>query len=189
MNAFAETGGLAAEEEACLRGLLGRVTQPWSTAFAEAMQATMPSNAVELVIRRWVDGKAQVLLVQRTYSADDPWNGQWHCPGTIVQGDDGKAAKAQTALGGTKVRARDIALSRLLEREVGGPLEKVFYAYDAEVPEFGPRVLVFQWVYVGEAREDVVLNGTWFDLDDLPPNTMAEHVEMIREAIFMSPHP
>jgi hypothetical protein len=180
--AFTVTGGLTAEEEMYLRGLLSRVTQPWSTAFAEIMQSIMPSNAVELVVRRWVKGELQVLLLQRKYSDDDPWNGQWHCPGTIIRGDDGKEAKEETARTGTKVRARDIALRRLVECEIGALLKRSFFAYEDEISEFGPRILVIQWIYVGLVEEDAEVNGTWFDIDALPPNIMAEHVPMIRRA-------
>lgn len=184
--AFTVTGGLTLEEEAYLRGLLRRVTQPWSTAFAEIMQATMPSNAVELVIRRWVGGRQQVLLVHRSYSLDDPWNNLWHCPGTIIRGEDGKKAKEETRSTGVKVRARDIALRRLIASEVGGPLARVFYAYDDEVSEFGPRVLVLQSIFVGVAEEGVELSGSWFDVDALPDNIMPEHVPMIQQAVLAS---
>jgi hypothetical protein len=183
---FTVTGGLTAEEEAYLRGLLSKVTQPWSTAFAELMQAIMPSNAVELVVRRWRGGKVQVLLEQRKYSPDDPFYGQWHCAGTIVQGLDGKKAKDETERTGVRVRARDIALQRLIDREIGAPLTRFFYAYDDEVSGFGPRVLVIQWIYVGFVEEDAEVNGTWFDIDALPPNIMAEHVPMIERAAYAS---
>lgn len=161
------------------------VGQPWSTAFVEAIYGIVPGTAVELVIRRWRrDGGQEVLLFQRTYSRDDPWNRKQHCPGTMVRVEDGRTAAKLTAERGAQVWSHEVALNRLLQSEVGTQVCCICCVGRDEVPDFGPRGLVWQIIYVGTLPEDTPApaGSQWFNVDALPADIIPEHVEMILRA-------
>lgn len=116
---------------------------------------------VEMVpVRTTTEGKAQVLLTQRP--AGDPWEHQWHVPGTILLGRDNiDHPKDYSA-----------AFSRILgdngELKTGvKPLaEPVEFATERRKTRRGPELAVIFWVEV----EGEPIVGRFFDIDSFPKN-------------------
>lgn len=162
------------------------VRQPWSTAFVEAVYGIVPGTAVELVIRRWGrDGEQEVLLFRRTYSRDDPWNQLWHCAGTMVRVTDGQTAARLTAERGQRVWSHDVALNRLINGEVCAWVQFICMVGRDEIPDFGPRGLVWQIIYTGTLPEGTPAppGAQWFPVRALPGDIIPEHVAMIERAL------
>lgn len=165
------TGGLTDAEEEQLRALLGKVKQPYSRQFAEALLWRIPAVALELVVLRGrAAGRLEVLLTQRPDEAADPWAGAWHCPGTVARTTDKAGFTAM--------------LERLATDELGCEISWVQrVAEDMQVDFGSSRALTFQFIYCAEVPEGAQVRGVWFDLDALPAGIIPEHRPMIMKAV------
>jgi len=153
----------------------GRFPLPVFNALAKRLtQAT-----VELVpIRTTEDGKTEVLLTQRP--AGDPWEHEWHTPGTILLASD------------TPKHAHDYSepFQRLLGekgelksgvRALAQPTE---VSTERRITRRGPELSVINWVEV----EGEPIVGRFFDIDGFPgnvpePGVIEHHQDFIPRAV------
>lgn len=163
------TGGLTASEEAIVISLLGKAEQPYSRQFTEALLGRIPALAVELVVLCRRNGVVHVLLTKRPADPDDPWAGEWHCPGSVAREDD---------LGGIPA-----IIERLEEGELGCKLRSARRVYEHANPNFGGRKLSMQFVYLGQVAPGAETHGEWYAVNNLPHNIMAEHIPMIQRVV------
>lgn len=122
---------------------------------------------IEVVPLRIVEGKVQVLLIERPHS-DDIWPGELHTPGTVVRATDlGKDSK------GTFDRILNEELDSI---EVSDPY---FVGTIFHNGKRGAEFAQIFWVEVlGEPKV-----GEFYDANDLPKNIMDQQLKFINQAI------
>lgn len=117
-----------------------------------------PSVTTDCIITRFVDGKREVLLIQRKF---DPFKDTWALPGGFVESEEDLLEGAQREL------MEETGISDL-------PLEQ-FRTYGT--PGRDPRGRTISIVYSGELMDNTIKiqanddasKAGWFDADHLPP--------------------
>lgn len=116
------------------------------------------------------DGKLQVLLTQRPH--DDPnWPSMWHIPGTVIRSTDQKGHLGDAAhrvmngeLHGTVPMLGEPQLVQVTFDDIlrGAEVDHVYY-------------------FKTDACDTDLVEGRFFDVDELPDEIMPHHVPMIAD--------
>lgn len=139
MTTVLTTGGLTQEEEAQLVALLGKVGQPWSPAFYNALAPMVRMPTTDLVL---VDNRGRVFMTQRP--ADDAFEpGWWHFTGTLVRKTDLRNTDALRRIG---VRELGLSVGELL----GLILRSEFLCEGFNESRRGPEVNRYYWAVLNE---------------------------------------
>ncbi len=128
----------------------------------------MTTSIVEVVPMRRVNGKAQILLLQRP--EDDPnWPGMLHTPGTVVRPTDSEEGIAGPI---SRIYKDELNLDKWQEPVFVGPILH-------EVNRGTEMSLVY---YLDMSDSDIT-EGTWYDSDNLPDNIVDTQIEFINESL------
>ena len=128
----------------------------------------MTTSIVEVVPMRRVNGKAQILLLQRP--EDDPnWPGMLHTPGTVVRPTDSEEGIAGPI---SRIYKDELNLDEWQEPVFVGPiLHKV------------NRGTEMSTVFYLDMSDADITEGTWYDSDNLPDNIVDTQIEFINESL------
>ncbi len=160
------TAGLTLAEEDDLIAGLGKVGQPWSEDFCNALAPLVVMPTVELVCF-W---GGHVLLFPRPAS-DQYYPGQLHSPGTLLRMTD---------------QTYDDALGRIITRELAGlKLDPRKVAHENMISHT-PRGVETHQIYMAQiglgVQKLIDLGGEFHPANDLPANTMEHHRRIISAA-------
>jgi ADP-ribose pyrophosphatase YjhB (NUDIX family) len=123
----------------------------------------------EFAPMREKEGKLQVLLTQRP--DDDPnWPGKWHVPGTVVRSTDQKGHLGD-------------AMDRVLKGELHGavlPMQGEPQLVEVTFDEILRGAEIDHVYYFKtDAKDEELVDGQFFDIDDLPEEMIPHHIPMI----------
>ncbi len=127
---------------------------------------------VELAPLREKDGALQVLLTQRP-DDDKYWPGEWHIPGAVVLSSDEEGSF-------------DSVINRIIAKELHGKVpmntvpklaQQVFH----DIPR--GKELDHVYYFKTDVEDKDLIEGRFFDVNDLPENTIDFHVSMIRNIV------
>lgn len=145
---------------------------PFDLFIAIASKVTVPT--MELApIRRGKNGDIEVLLTQRP--ADDPyWPDEWHMPGTVIRASDNEGTDFSSGV------------ERVLQDELHGTVRmlgepKYVGMKFWEIPR--GRELDQIFYFETDARDEDVVEGKFFNVNNLPESTILQHKIMIPEIV------